>query len=1081
MHNSLNIKVISAGAGTGKTTRLIDELLKKINPNAEEPIRPEGLIATTFTRKAASELLERIQASLTKNGWIVEANRIQAARIGTIHSVCGQLLKQFAFEAGISPELEVIDEDDQRELFQEALSAKLGERIEVLESIRIRFEDPDWQRAVKNIADAVRTNYLNHSDLQSSEKRSIRTLLTFFPEESKNSALDLEKQLKDSVKTTIRELKKSGDSTKKTRQYLDYLLFIENTMQYGELSWSHWVKLSKEKPAKACLEITESLRQTALLYASHPQLQEDIKGWIRTIFALASESLELYKEFKEHRGLIDYGDQETLVYELLDKESVCKQLEEDLDLLLVDEFQDTSPIQMAIFLKLANLAKQTIWVGDPKQSIYAFRGSDPALMAEVVRKIGIKPEDILSVSFRAREALVDFQNTLFVPAFKESHDLPEEQIRLKVAADRAGSDHGLTEALIQWRGNFKTRKKFADAIAGTVREKLQENMVIFAKESGSKRTVRPVDIAILCQTNDDCVEMASALQSQGLQTALKQDGLMTTAEARLASAALRRLVDNSDTLAAAEIVLLLSDDPKPENWLQHRLEFVQSNKPDSIWLSDHPAISALNRLQPIRNELSPKEILDEVIEAVDIRRHVTGWGNRELRLGNLEALRALAVSYENSCDRLGSAATVEGFLIRLNRMNASGTDSQGGQTGESSINVLTYHKAKGLEWPIVILTGLEKDLKTRLWGLNVVDDRDHIEMESPLSQRWLRYWPWPFGRQQTGIEVLEKIMRDDIYKKSVADSNAEDLRLLYVGITRARDCLVLPIREEIKQKWFDRTIQSGFSTSNLPQKAGSSEITLSEKKFRVLTEFMELPGFAGLTLASENWAPERRGRQIHSPKVIVPSKFKFECNASIGTIIDMKKPPVVSGKPEMELLGSALHDFFCADNSDDSIAARRKKLHRLLLGYKVESYVEMDEILQYAESFWQSLHQQFTPQTIKREWPMQMKVGNQIMRGRADLLLRTLEGWVIVDHKTSTKNWKESAIEAASQLSIYAEMVRKSTREKVAGVWVHVLLSGKLAELITDHSVKNPPPFPGKGGGPPLSKGVLAGSFWFCL
>ena len=98
------------------------------------------------------------------------------------------------------------------------------------------------------------------------------------------------------------------------------------------------------------------------------------------LFDIAIEALREYDAYKKRRGLIDYTDMEVLVKRLLEKETVQEVLREELDLLMVDEFQDTSPIQLEIFLKLSQLATYSVWVGDPKQSIYGFRGAEPRLM-----------------------------------------------------------------------------------------------------------------------------------------------------------------------------------------------------------------------------------------------------------------------------------------------------------------------------------------------------------------------------------------------------------------------------------------------------------------------------------------------------------------------------------------------------------------------------------------------------------------------------------------------------------------------------------------------------------------------------
>ena len=147
---------------------------------------------------------------------------------------------------------------------------------------------------------------------------------------------------------------------------------------------------------------------------------------------------------------------EVLVNRLLDKPAVKAVLEQEIDLLMVDEFQDTSPIQLEIFLKLSKLAQYSVWVGDPKQSIYGFRGAAPELMQAIIRKVGgVKPEDI-RIFLALAEDIVHAVNALFTKAFT---DLPPEQVALKGKRAKQPNENSLDktpgpiemeDALIHW-------------------------------------------------------------------------------------------------------------------------------------------------------------------------------------------------------------------------------------------------------------------------------------------------------------------------------------------------------------------------------------------------------------------------------------------------------------------------------------------------------------------------------------------------------------------------------------------------------------------------------------------------------
>jgi ATP-dependent helicase/nuclease subunit A len=158
------INLITAGAGTGKTTRLTDIIHDAM---ASDACRPGGLIATTYTVKAAQEITDRIRTRLFEAGLHCAAQRLHESMIGTVHSVCGRLLERFAFEAGISPQLQILPEGDADLLFARALEEACSpEEIELAQDLADRFEDRNrdysyrWRQTVADIAEQLRANDL---------------------------------------------------------------------------------------------------------------------------------------------------------------------------------------------------------------------------------------------------------------------------------------------------------------------------------------------------------------------------------------------------------------------------------------------------------------------------------------------------------------------------------------------------------------------------------------------------------------------------------------------------------------------------------------------------------------------------------------------------------------------------------------------------------------------------------------------------------------------------------------------------------------------------------------------------------
>jgi ATP-dependent exoDNAse (exonuclease V) beta subunit len=153
--------------------------------------------------------------------------------------------------------------------------------------------------------------------------------------------------------------------------------------------WSDWIRLSKLKSAKDGQDFIDPVKVIADNVLRHPQFHEDVKQIITGVFGCASDALRDYDLYKKDHGLMDITDQETRILDMaINNDAYKSSLRGRIQMLMVDEFQDTSPIQLALFFALTELAGKSVWVGDPKQAIYAFRGTDPQLMNDIMSLIG---------------------------------------------------------------------------------------------------------------------------------------------------------------------------------------------------------------------------------------------------------------------------------------------------------------------------------------------------------------------------------------------------------------------------------------------------------------------------------------------------------------------------------------------------------------------------------------------------------------------------------------------------------------------------------------------------------------------
>ncbi len=783
-----NITFISASAGSGKTYRVVEEIHSRL---AGGTCRPGGLIATTFTIKAAGELKDRLRQKLYGSGQGLLAERLNEAAIGTVHSVCRQLLERFAFDAGISPRIEIITDEQVTELLSLAIEAAATPAvIQRLQTVAVALGQKSadgaflWQGQVRRLISSAQANDFEPAQLAAMAKDSSTELIALLPPVTTE---DLDARLKADLEQAIKKISGNGDTTGMTAGYLELLKASQRHLADGSLTWGEWVKLGSSGPGAKSKALAAAVSTTASRYDSHPRFQRQLQEYIQTLFDIARQALVKYAELKKARGCLDFSDLEQLAYHLLrDHPGIIAQLKQDLDLLVVDEFQDTSPIQLALFMQLAQCAKQTVWVGDVKQAIYGFRDSDPVLIDAVVRAVekagGLaKP---LGTSYRSLPDLVALTNHLFVPAFAESLSLPENQVRLQ--ANGGSSKPQVQQPAVVFlemssglfnKGNGNPKKltveQFWITLAAQVAKWFQTATPLQVRDraTGSWRALEPRDVAVLCRRNDDAATLAAELSSHGLSINVEQAGLFGTPEVRFVLACLRRLADPKDTLATAEIIAL-SGSLAPEAWLGQRLEYVASLKRDEGWCPDewgtaaphqHRVIAALETARAKLSVLTPAEALDLAASLAEAPAVVSGWGHTQgqasQRRANLEALRVLCRKYEENCAATLRPATIAGFFWWCDDM--AGADAKGLDPEANAINVGTYHGAKGLEWPVVVCTGLATEPRPKVWDI-VVEPANldlPFDIKQPLGNRRIRFWPWPFGLLRSGIPLDTKCGR----------------------------------------------------------------------------------------------------------------------------------------------------------------------------------------------------------------------------------------------------------------------------------------------------------------------------------
>lgn len=1041
------LTAVTASAGAGKTTRIVGDIAAEV---ATRP--PEEIVATTFTIKAADELVERARARLFGDGQTEAAARLLGARFGTVNAVCGQIVSEFALDLGRSPSTAVIGAENESLIFSMAADRAIAAHAPVLNELAERFgyndprpptggEGPDWRRTVRRIVDLARSNGLDADGVRSSANRSKEAYRSLPPLAAPDGAA-LDAVLKDALAATMAA--RPAELSAKAKKPMDVIRAAHQRASRGEtLSWPTWARLSKAecaptKDGPAFAAAITALSAAAGRHAEHPRLREETEAFIHSTFECAAEALAAYQEWKAQRGLLDFTDQEALALEVLRDPTMAGRLRERISRVFVDEFQDSSPLQLAVFTALAGLVEESTWVGDPKQAIYGFRGADTDLTqaAFAGAAAGGDATDVLATSWRSRTGIVELSNALFTPSF-ERMGLPAAS---HAFAGTNRSETGFDRTALGWWTLTGKVDEQAKALAAQIVASLENGAEWLVEDrSGEHRPLAIGDIAILCRTNTDVARYARALSQAGLPVAVERSGLAGTPHVELVLAGCRWIADASDRLALAELARFFSDDPASDAWLAAAADA----DPEGALSALVPVAAALAAVRTETLSLTPAELVDAVVAQPEVMARIERWGDTAIRFDDLEALRGFARTYEAECASSGAPATLPGLILALD-----GADPQRPPSlAADAIQVMTYHGAKGLEWPMTLLVGLGWEPKARLFEPSAEVDGE-MDWRDPLANRWIRFWPWPYDLAGGG-SALEVAAANSAFGQAAWRRAAqEDTRLLYVGVTRARDYLIFAAPPK-SPSWFKVLDEVDASPHLTPPAVDDNLIGVGDETF--VADVRVLAADDGSS-ARYPQAPHVTVRAAAGPPAsalfVKPSGATGD-GWRVTERIVLGPRLGIDGVTDMAALGEALHAILAYD---DPVRDRDKRLadaDAILGRWNVPALSAADAI-EASTRLQTWLANRWPGGEILRESPVRARVGDQIVQGRIDLLVRHAIGASILDHKSfpgAFNTWDDRALGYAPQVGLYGEAIAAATGAACDDLWIHMPVVGALLRV----------------------------------
>ena len=837
---------LSAGAGCGKTTVLIERFLQELDPARDAEPGPHGLpavVAITFTEKATAEMVSRVRQGVGRRlrdpvrvderaRWRTVQRRLDTARISTIHGFCTALLKEHAAAADLDPAFRTMEGTEEADLRAEVADAALKAALAAAPETH---DDPHALSPRELVTRCgltlVRSTVLNLLDVDRDLLDRPWTVEDLAAARAAAWGRDLiEPQLAALVDSPdlaeVRPVLERNLDTQPTRRAertaalsgLERLLTTRPDdhaalrATLGEVcplitlpklgrSAKQWDGDDYAVLQRHLAPVREAAKRLATELGEAPPEFGVALPVVRAYVPLAAAAAAAYEKAKRDTARLDFGDQLRLAGRLLRDEAVREKVTRSIRLLMVDEFQDTSPVQAEMVRRLAGLAAGTdqgklFLVGDAKQSIYRFTGADPHVFSRLRDELPAAGRLPLTKNFRSRPEILRFVNALFDPAMPDYEPLeppddaspqtpggPHVEFLLPVVPPDADGKKPTAEAC---------RTVEARWIAARVRELLDGDPCVRVKD-GADRVPRPGDVCLLFRALTDVKLYEDALREVGIDCYLAGGkSFFAQQEVQDLVHLLLWLDDPDDTLSLAGVLrsplcglsddtlFLLAESPPHADGsavaAAPLTAAILDDRPfalpdDQAERFDH-ARRTLRDLLACRTRLGPGGLLERAV-------HRTGYDGSvlleflgERKLANLRKLLRMARDADAAPD-----GALRGFAARLLDSVKETLNEDEAATVSKDPNVvtlMTVHGSKGLEFPIVVACDLDRQPPSV--SVSGVFDPD-LGPIVPLTHQ--------HGEKLTdpGAEIWKA-------REKLAEE-AEAVRVFYVAATRAADRLIL--------------------------------------------------------------------------------------------------------------------------------------------------------------------------------------------------------------------------------------------------------------------------------------------------
>lgn len=1058
---------VKAGAGSGKTTILVERFLHAVTGKGAQP---EKILAITFTEKAANEMKTRLVESCRDRSLHELRRRLEGAVISTIHSFCAKVLRENPVEAGVDPAFRVLGEGEADLLADKVLDRIFEEAAsnERWIALLADYGEEALRGALKHFYDLGRTLGGEEAFLRAAEPG--------------NAA-----RARARIAQKAREIQKREDAGKSVAlpKLKEWAARVPEWAEKAASGGWEAIRLYRElwslKPRKSTA-VRDDLNEIEALFEAWVACEADrlAAPSKREFAALCRRYREAVDAEKKRLAAYDFEDLLYLTWELLAgtspaRQAVRRRLAASYSYILVDEFQDTSALQVKIIDCLRREGNYFV-VGDPQQSIYSFRHAAPEILEGIgaSAKKGGFDEIVLSDNFRSRGEILAFVNGVFKGLF------PESRFRPLTAGKTFGPPSGPPVEMLCVMKDGDERKMEGARIEEAAR--LARRLGEIAAASG----LRFGDIAVLFRRADSMRYFEKAFFDAGIPYyVVKGKGFYEKQEVLDILNFLRLLQDPRQDIPLAAVLrsplVRVSDDALL--WLARAAKREDGEKPlwDAVRQDGVAELSAEDRaklerfrgllggLRREKNRLPVSTILERLLAATHYEaKLLTQPGGRQM-LANVRKLSDLARASEEK-----GISSADDFILFVKSLSEAETVEAEAvvQSEESdSVKLLTVHKAKGLEFGCVVVAdmGGKADVSSREIFLADVERGLGMKLKDPSAPEM----------------IMDAAFRAIAEKQKAAASEEED-RILYVAMTRAKERLILsgalkPSFSDGKSAavtWMEKValragaLGTGVPATETAEAAGQARPAAPRRADDQALRAALLEGrpLKDAELERIGWAADASAT-ARFKKALEPVQRAYTQTLDLSVtdlLTDLAQddeekrecleesvlpedPEGEEGLPRNEY-GTIFHRLM-----EYLVSARPAKI---VLTPLIKAWLaplgdkERQEMLDSAQTFWKGPWGDALRRSKRAyaELPFIYKTPSGVLKGQIDLVFQSARGeWIVLDHKTNrfAPAGKEAlARHYAFQLALYALVFRELYGESPRRGVLYFASTGEASERV---------------------------------